>query len=51
MLEKNKLKVKDQNGNEEIYDILFTFDNEETKRVVYNYDYSLHQKYFQFLKY
>jgi len=32
MLEKNKLKVKDQNGNEEIYDILFTFDNEETKK-------------------
>lgn len=32
MLEKNKLKVKDQDGNEEIYDILFTFDNEETKK-------------------
>ena len=32
MLEKNKLKVKDVNGNEEVYDILFTFDNDETKK-------------------
>ena len=32
MLEKNKLKVKDTNGNEQVYDILFTFDNEETKK-------------------
>ncbi len=32
MLEKNKLKVKDIEGNEQEYDILFTFDNDETKK-------------------
>ena len=32
MLEKNKLKVKDTNGKEQIFDILFTFDNEETNK-------------------
>ncbi len=32
MLEKNTMKVKDANGNEVVCDILFTFDNEETKK-------------------
>ncbi len=29
---KNTIKVYDENGNEVICDILFTFDNEETKK-------------------
>ncbi len=29
MLEKSILKVKDANGNEKEYDVIFTFDNEE----------------------
>ncbi len=32
MDEKNQFKLKDEYGNETIYDILFTFDNEETKK-------------------
>ena len=37
MDKKNTIKVYDENGNEVICDILFTFDNEETKKsyVVY----------------
>ena len=32
MKEKNKIKVYDEQGNELVCDILFTFDNEETKK-------------------
>ena len=32
MKEKNKIKVYDEQGNEVVCDILFTFDNEETKK-------------------
>ena len=32
MEEKNTIKVYDENGNEVICDILFTFDSEETKK-------------------
>ena len=32
MNEKNTITVKDENGNEIVCDILFTFDNEETKK-------------------
>ncbi len=32
MLEKNKIKVKDKEGNEIICDVLFTFDNNETNK-------------------
>ncbi len=32
MDEKNQFKLKDEYGNETIYDVLFTFDNEETKK-------------------
>lgn len=32
MKEKNTIKVYDENGNEVVCDILFTFDNEETKK-------------------
>ena len=28
---KNQFKLKDEYGNETVYDVLFTFDNEETK--------------------
>ena len=29
---KNQFKLKDENGNETVYDVLFTFDNEETNK-------------------
>ena len=29
---KNQFKLKDEYGNETIYDVLFTFDNEETNK-------------------
>ena len=29
---KDKFKLKDEYGNETIYDVLFTFDNEETNK-------------------
>ena len=32
MNEKNTITVKDEKGNEVVCDILFTFDNEETKK-------------------
>ncbi len=32
MSEKNTITVKDEKGNEIVCDILFTFDNEETKK-------------------
>ena len=32
MDEKNQFKLKDEYGNETVYDVLFTFDNEETKK-------------------
>ena len=32
MLDSNSLYVKDENGNEKRMTILFTFDNEETKK-------------------
>lgn len=32
MKEKNTIKVYDENGNEVVCDILFTFDNDETKK-------------------
>ena len=32
MNEKNTITVKDENGKEVVCDILFTFDNEETKK-------------------
>ena len=32
MDEKNQFKLKDEYGKETVYDVLFTFDNEETKK-------------------
>ena len=32
MDEKNQFKLKDEYGNETVYDVLFTFDNEETNK-------------------
>ncbi len=29
---KNQFKLKDEYGNETVYDVLFTFDNEETNK-------------------
>ena len=29
---KNQFKLRDDYGNETVYDVLFTFDNEETKK-------------------
>ena len=31
---KNQFKLKDEYGKETVYDVLFTFDNEETKKVI-----------------
>ena len=31
---KNQFKLRDDYGNETVYDVLFTFDNEETKKVI-----------------
>ena len=31
-MEKNTITIKDEKGNETVCDILFTFDNEETKK-------------------
>jgi len=35
MEEKNTIKVYDEDGNVVVCDILFTFDNEETKKKLY----------------
>ena len=45
MDEKNQFKLKDEYGNETVYDVLFTFDNEETNKsyIVYT-DNSLDDK-------
>ena len=42
---KNQFKLKDEYGKETVYDVLFTFDNEETKKsyIVYT-DNSLDDK-------
>ena len=42
---KNQFKLKDEYGNETIYDVLFTFDNEETNKsyIVYT-DNSVDEK-------
>ncbi len=32
MEEKNQFKLMDENGQEKIYDVLFTFDSEETNK-------------------
>ena len=31
-MKKNRFSIIDENGNETVYDVLFTFDNEETNK-------------------